>query len=132
MGEPARLIELRIRDFAIIDELTLTLDAGLNALTGETGAGKSIVIDALGAVLGGRVSASMVRAGADRALVEATFTRPPTLPDELELDADDDVLILSREISSARSGARITGWRSRRVGSCRKVYAPRRRFPACT
>jgi DNA repair protein RecN (Recombination protein N) len=106
---PAHLLELRIRDFAIVDELTLRLEPGLNALTGETGAGKSILIDALGAVLGGRVNGTMIRAGAERALVEATFSRPPSLPAEIELDGEDDVLILSRDISASRGGARING-----------------------
>jgi len=107
---PGSLIELRIKDFAIIDELSLSLEPGLNALTGETGAGKSILIDALGAVLGERTGPNVVRAGAQRALVEATFVRPVDLPDELELDGEDDVIILSREIgSNGRGGARLNG-----------------------
>src|SRR5579859_3321224 len=97
---PAALLELRIRDFAIIDELTLVLEPGLNALTGETGAGKSILIDALGAVLGDRAGPGAVRAGADKAHIEATFSRPAELPDEIELDDADDILILSREIGA--------------------------------
>ncbi|MDE3076129.1 MAG: AAA family ATPase, partial [Chloroflexota bacterium] len=104
------LLELSIRDFAIIDRLRLSLEEGLNALTGETGAGKSILIDALGAVLGDRIGPSAVRAGAERALIEATFERPPRLPEELELDSEDEVLILSREISAnGRSSARLNG-----------------------
>ena len=67
------LIELSIRDFAIIDELRLAFEPGFNALTGETGAGKSILIDALGAVLGERVGADVVRTGAKAARIEATF-----------------------------------------------------------
>jgi DNA repair protein RecN (Recombination protein N) len=110
MPARAELLELRIKDFAIVDELTLALEPGLNALTGETGAGKSILIDALGAVLGDRASPAMVRAGAGKAVVEATFSRPASLPEELELDDDDDVLILSREIGgSGRGAARVNG-----------------------
>ena len=72
------LAELRIRDFAIIDELQLQLQPGFTALTGETGAGKSIIIDAVGLVLGGRADSSVVRAGADRAIVEGGFRLGPT------------------------------------------------------
>jgi DNA repair protein RecN (Recombination protein N) len=104
------LLELRIKDFAIVDELSLVLESGLNALTGETGAGKSILIDALGAVLGGRAGPALVRAGADKAIVEATFARPPRLPEEIELNEADEVLILSREIgANGRGAARLNG-----------------------
>jgi len=93
-----------------VDELTLALEPGLNALTGETGAGKSILIDALGAVLGDRVHPGMVRAGAGKAIVEATFTRPAALPEGIELDEADDVLILGREIgANGRGAARLNG-----------------------
>ena len=67
------LVELSIRDFAIIDRLRLVFGPGFNALTGETGAGKSIVIDALGAILGERSGAELVRAGAQNARVEGVF-----------------------------------------------------------
>ena len=67
------LLELAIRDFAIIDATTIPFEGGFNALTGETGAGKSILIDALGAVLGERVGSDVVRSGAKAARVEATF-----------------------------------------------------------
>jgi DNA repair protein RecN (Recombination protein N) len=105
-----QLLELRIKDFAIIDELTLLLEPGLNALTGETGAGKSILIDALGAVLGDRASAGMIRAGAQRAIIEATFSRPKALPEEIEIDPADEVIILSRDIAAnGRGAARLNG-----------------------
>ena len=70
------LHELHIRNFAIIDDLRLTFGPGLNILTGETGAGKSIIIDALGMLLGDRASAEWIRAGADMAAIEATFRVP--------------------------------------------------------
>lgn len=112
------LHELSITDFAIIEQTTFSLSESLNALTGETGAGKSILLDALGAVLGSRVSSDLVRTGARTARVEAVFSL--TLaelevlgPDfnELGIDlADDGGLILSREIQAAgRSIARING-----------------------
>ena len=71
------LTELRIRNFAIIDQLQLSFGPGLNILTGETGAGKSIIIDAMGLLLGDRAGADWVRAGADLAEIEATFQLPP-------------------------------------------------------
>ncbi|MFM7585137.1 MAG: DNA repair protein RecN, partial [Caldilinea sp.] len=70
------LTELRIQNFAIIDDLGLEFGAGLNILTGETGAGKSIIIDAVGLLLGDRAAAEWVRAGAELARIEATFCLP--------------------------------------------------------
>ena len=70
------LTEIYIRNLAIIDELRLQLHAGFNVLTGETGAGKSIILDAVTLVLGGRADTSFVRAGQDMAYVEATFSVP--------------------------------------------------------
>jgi DNA repair ATPase RecN len=67
------LTALHIENFALIDHLDLHLQAGLNVLTGETGAGKSIILDALDAVLGGKASQRLVRAGMQKALVEACF-----------------------------------------------------------
>src|SRR4051812_14137810 len=112
------LIELAIRNFAIMDAVNIKFGPGLNALTGETGAGKSILIDALGAVLGDRVSSDLVRSGARSASVDATFdvsdlvTRPGVSAAlrELEVEVDDGVLILGREIqSTGRSTARLNG-----------------------
>ena len=68
------LLSLRIENFALIDRLELEFGSGLNVLTGETGAGKSIILDALDAVLGGKVSSRSIRTGAERAQIEATFT----------------------------------------------------------
>ena len=112
------LVELSITDFAIIDRLRLAFEPGLNAMTGETGAGKSIIIDALGAVLGERVGSDVVRTGARAARVEAILAvdeRPASDPLALELNdlgitLEDDSLILSREITAqGRSTARING-----------------------
>ncbi len=70
------LLEIGIRNFVLIEELRLELDKGLNVLTGETGAGKSIVFDALGLLLGDRFQSEQVRQGAERASIDGTFERP--------------------------------------------------------
>ena len=67
------LTELRIKNFAIIESLTLPLAPGFNVLSGETGAGKSIIVGALGLLLGERASGDLIRTGADRAVVEGVF-----------------------------------------------------------
>lgn len=112
------LLELAITDFAIIDELRIPFEPGLNVLTGETGAGKSIIIDALGAVLGERVGPDVVRTGARAARIEATFdltaeaerTDLIAVLDELGVEPEDGLLILRREVASGgRSTARING-----------------------
>ncbi|HEY8445746.1 MAG TPA: DNA repair protein RecN [Thermomicrobiales bacterium] len=125
------LLELSIDDFAIIDHLRIPFEPGLNVLTGETGAGKSIIIDALGAVLGERVGADVVRTGSRVARVEATFDvsaiadRPDfaaTLND-LGVEPDDGIVILSRELSAGgRSSARING-RSATAGMLARLGA---------
>jgi DNA repair protein RecN (Recombination protein N) len=111
------LLELNITDFAIIDRLRLRLGEGFNVLTGETGAGKSIIIDALGTLRGERADPSFVRAGTERARVEGVFSvadRPDVVPVLQEYglwDDEDEQIILSREVSgeSGRSVARING-----------------------
>ena len=67
------LTELRIRNFAIIESVTLPLGEGFNVLSGETGAGKSIIVGALGLLLGERASADLIRSGAEKATVEGVF-----------------------------------------------------------
>ena len=72
---------LHIENIAVIESADISFRPGFNALTGETGAGKSIVIDAMSAVLGGRASRELIRTGADKAFVSAVFSQvPPTLP----------------------------------------------------
>lgn len=110
------LQELHIRNFALIEELDLELDAGFNVLTGETGAGKSIIIDALGLVLGERFSAEMIRTDAESLLVEAVFksANRPDL-DELLVEAGvpadpDHLLLIQREIShNGKNRCRVNG-----------------------
>lgn len=101
------LIELRIRDYAVIDDLTLDGAPGLNALSGETGSGKSLVANALSCLLGERASPGVVRVGARRARIEAAFDVGECAPvreklDALGLAAGGDVLVLRREV--ARQG----------------------------
>jgi len=111
------LVELQIKDFAIIDELNLILQEGLITFTGETGAGKSIIIDAVEVLLGGRAESAMIRTGADMALIEGTFQLPVISRDELflmlskeELLDDRDNLVLNREIrTSGRNISRVNG-----------------------
>lgn len=110
------LIELAIKDFAIIDQLALQLDPGFTVLTGETGAGKSIIIDALQAALGARVPPDVVRTGSRAAVVEAIFQLSDDGRESLQEwlaeygAADDDVLILRREINAGgRTTARLNG-----------------------
>lgn len=112
------LSELTVRDFAIIDELHLNFGPGFNVLTGETGAGKSIIVDAVSLVLGGRGDAEFIRAGASRATVEGIFA----LDDEAQavigplleqdgLEGDDPaLLILARELRrEGRNVCRVNG-----------------------
>lgn len=109
------LIELRIRNFAIIESLTLPLAPGFNVLSGETGAGKSIIVGALGLLLGERASADLVRTGTDRATVEGVFEVEPDHPllamlDERGVEVDDGLLVLKREIAaSGRARAWVNG-----------------------
>ncbi|HZY41548.1 MAG TPA: DNA repair protein RecN [Anaerolineae bacterium] len=111
------LAELTITDFAIIDRLRINLAAGFNVLTGETGAGKSIIIDAVGLLLGARPEATSVRAGSDRALIEGVFELPISTElrelleaNELLNDEEPDRLWVAREIrSGGRSTARVNG-----------------------
>lgn len=120
--------ELRIENFAIIERLVLNFSKGLVVLTGETGAGKSIIIDAVEALLGGRTDANQVRAGADYAYIEAIFIIPEELRNELNaiLEKEDlldesDLLILGRQIrSNGRSTARING-RSANVNLLKQI-----------
>ena len=96
------LRELRVRDLAVIADVTLPLQPGLNVLTGETGAGKSMLVDALALLLGERASADVVRQGASKAVIEGAFEGVP--------DVEDGVLVLKREVTSeGRSRAWING-----------------------
>jgi DNA repair protein RecN (Recombination protein N) len=112
------LQELRIKDFAIIDDLTLKFASGFLVITGETGAGKSIIVDAVNLLLGERSDAAFVRGGADRAVVEGIFSVPPHLREELAAylhdqglqgDTSDEVILMREVRANGRSQARING-----------------------
>jgi DNA repair protein RecN (Recombination protein N) len=113
------LAELTITDYAIIDQLHLLFAPGFNVLTGETGAGKSIIIDAVSLLLGGKAEAELVRTGAERAIIEGRFElevdqqaalRTLLIDNDLLDETEPDSLIVSREIrSGGRSTCRING-----------------------
>lgn len=111
------LLSLRIENFALIDRLEMEFGAGLNVLTGETGAGKSIILDAIDAALGGKVTSRSIRVGTERAVVEASFGLNPSLANwltEQEIELIDNVsVVCSREITasgnSLRSRSRVNG-----------------------
>lgn len=109
------LTELRIRDYAVIQDLRVGLGPGLTVLTGETGAGKSIVVGALSLLLGERASQEVVRAGADRARVEAVFdiSGRPDLEERLVeagVEVEDGLLVLVREVAvEGRNRAWVNG-----------------------
>jgi DNA repair protein RecN (Recombination protein N) len=96
------LRHLRIRNFAIIDDLSIDLEPGLNVLTGETGAGKSIIIDALGLALGERAQSEMIKSGRDEAFVEAYF-EPSISLDEIGIDCQEGIIIRRVISSTGRS-----------------------------
>ena len=109
------LIELSIRNVALIEALTLEFGKGFNVLTGETGAGKSIVVDSLSMALGGRADRDLIRTGTDRAVVQAVFdisgnARAIALARELGAEADEGLVAVSRELrANGRNICRVSG-----------------------
>lgn len=108
------LIQLSVENIAIIEKLTIELENGLNILTGETGAGKSILIDAVNALLGSRISRELIRTGENKARVEAIFQAPSTLTDVLNSmgidNQDDGTLVICRQFfSTGRNICRVNG-----------------------
>ena len=114
---------LHIENIAVIEEADITFDEGFNALTGETGAGKSIVIDAMGAVLGQRTSRDLIRTGAAKAFVSAMFSGVPPLAalEECGLEAEDGELLLQREIYADGKNACRVGGRPVTVAQLRRI-----------
>lgn len=108
------LLALHVKDFAVIDEITLDFHEGLNVITGETGAGKSLLIDALAFLLGEKASIDIIRTGSNKAIVEALFSVNSTIEailDEWGIPKEEDkTLLVYREISKAgRSKCRVNG-----------------------
>ncbi len=102
------LRELRIKNFAIVDKLGLSFEEGLNVITGETGAGKSLVVDAVELVLGGRASSDSIRAGADEAWIEAFFEiKDSLLLDSIGIACDEGVIVKRVVSRTGRSRAYI-------------------------
>ena len=112
------LVGLSVRDVVLIDRLDLSFESGLSVLTGETGAGKSILLDALGLALGNRADAGLLRPGAKQASVAAVFEVEPGHParailDEREIEAEDGLLVLRRLLGAdGRSRAFVKPLRS--------------------
>jgi len=105
------LVELRLENYAVIDNVVIEFSSGLNLLTGETGAGKSILVDALGLLLGEKASSDVIRTGAERAVVAAVFESDGAEARSIEgiletngLDAENGSLILRREIAPGGKG----------------------------
>jgi len=95
------LLDLKIKNFVIIEDLAISFGRGLNILTGETGAGKSILIDALSGILGEKMTTDMIRTGFEKSTLEASFdiAAAPQVRRMLEdsgIDCDDDTLLLRR------------------------------------
>jgi DNA repair protein RecN (Recombination protein N) len=122
------LSELRIENFAIIQQIEVQFEKGLVIVTGETGAGKSILLDAIMALVGGKVDATMVRSGTDRAILEADFRLPKETRQEVidilareGLDEGGETVSLGREIRlEGRNIARVNG-RSVNVGLLKEL-----------
>lgn len=109
------LYDLHVKNLAVIDEIEVTFSEGLNVLTGETGAGKSVIIDSVSIALGGRVPKGIIREGEKEALVELEFTLDdPDIIKELEdlgvvVDPEENMLVISRRISGKRTINRVNG-----------------------
>src|SRR5579871_6981748 len=99
------LVELAVENYAVIEKVRVRFHRGLNLLSGETGSGKSIVVDALGLLLGARTSAEMVRTGADRARISGIFEIAPNaslskLLEDAGIEIEENELLVEREILS--------------------------------
>lgn len=107
------LLSVHVKNLALIDEVEMNFENHLNILTGETGAGKSVLMGAVNMALGGRVSRDMIRKGADYALAELFFSvsdgRTLETLRAMEIPVEDDLVVISRRMTSGRSVSRING-----------------------
>jgi DNA repair protein RecN (Recombination protein N) len=126
LSEGLMLLELRAENYAVIDRAVATFGLGLNLLTGETGAGKSILIDALALLLGGKASADFVRHGEEKAVVSCVFELTPGAAAILEangIDTESDHLLLRREILANGKGRVFVNNQPATVGVLRQLAA---------
>jgi len=107
------LLQLNIMNFALIEKLTINFEKGFNVLSGETGAGKSILIDAINYVLGGKFNKNLIRTGEDKTYVEAIFTidtiNNKNVLDEMDIDYEDTIIISRETFQSGKSIAKVNG-----------------------
>ncbi len=113
------LLELLIENYAVVDRLRVRFHPGLNLLTGETGSGKSIVVDALGLLFGGRASADLIRSGHDRARISGIFTAPDL--GKLDLDVEQGELLIEREILAGGKSRAFIGSRPAAAALLREI-----------
>lgn len=123
------LIELKVKNFAIIENLSLSFGEGLNVLSGETGAGKSVLLKSLSLMMGEKAEADVVRSGVDSAVIEGYFDlsgRPDVLAsmEEMGLDASDETLVVRRIISTGGKGKVYLNGALSPLGSLRSIVAP--------
>ena len=104
---------LAIKDYTIIDELEINFESGLNIITGETGAGKSVIIDAIDIALGAKTSKELIKTGKSRALIEVEIDLPLSISNkisqEYSIDIEENILIITREITQTSSRTRVNG-----------------------
>ena len=131
------LLELLVENYAVVDRVRVRFHAGLNLLTGETGSGKSIVVDAFGLLLGGRASAEMIRSGETRARVAGIFdvrdrADVRALLEPAGFAIEDSELLIEREILVGRQVARVSGQPSCGGHAVARAGAAAGRYPRTT
>src|SRR2546421_4639838 len=110
-GNTSRMLEeLRVENLLLLDRAALRLGAGLNVVTGETGAGKTLLAQSLDLLLGGRARAGLVRAGAAEAYVEGVFSLPAVIPESEAIPSGAEEIVLARRVwPDGRTRAYVCG-----------------------